>query len=646
VNADALPLAPSHPTTAANRSRPWLAALVILLLTVAAYAPILRAGYIWDDGQHVFNNSLLRTTQGLQKLWLVRTALPQYYPLTHTFFWIEFHLWGTDPLGYHAVNLILHVCNAALVWMILRRLSIPGALLAAIFFAVHPINVETVGWISERKNTLSSFFYLLSFLAYLQFEKPSRARTNWYLLSLLLFVCSLLSKSVSCTLPAALLLITWWRDGRLRLRTLITVVPFFAVGLVLGLNTAYLERTRVTASGPEWRFASTIPGEVVARCLIAGRAVWFYLAKLLIPYPLMFEYPRWHIDISIVWQYAFPAGALLLLLSLFLLRNCIGRGPLTAALFFVGTLFPALGFANLYPMRYSFVADHFQYMAMIGPLALIAAGLRKLSLERTSDLLPPALLVAALMLLTFWRTFAFQNEETLYADSISKNPNGWMTQGNYGSILLAQGKLDEATPHLLISLRLHPINPVVADALGHVAEQRKQYSTAIAWYRRSIECEPTYGIAHFDLASVLDSRHQITEALSEYQAAITLAPNHAPARLDYGVLLAQQGDYADAAAQFRQAMRIDSNSLLPRRDLIAALERSGQLDEAADQVQELIEKAPNDALAYNNLGLIETARHHNTAAMAAFGHALTLNPQLTEARQHLDVLIARSATQP
>jgi tetratricopeptide (TPR) repeat protein len=646
VNADALPLAPSPPPANANSIRPWHAVLLILAVTVAAYFPILRAGYIWDDSQHVTNNLLLRTPDGLQTLWLVRTALPQYYPLTHTFFWIEFHLWGIHPLGYHAVNLLLHACNAALVWMILRRLAIPGALLAAILFAVHPVNVETVGWISERKNTLSSFFYLLSFLAYLRFEKASHARTNWYLLSLLLFIGSLLSKSVSCTLPAALLLILWWRDGRVRIGTVLSLVPFFAVGLVLGLNTAYLERTRVTASGPEWRFASTIPGEVVARCLIAGRAIWFYLTKLLVPYPLMFEYPRWHIDDSVAWQYAFPIAAILLLVSLFRLRNHIGRGPLTAALFLIGTLFPALGFANLFPMRYSLVADHFQYMAMIGPLALVGAGLTKLSPRSVGKYLPPELLVTGLMALTFVRTFAFQNEATLYADSISKNPNGWLSQSNYGALLAGEGKTDEAIPHLMMGLELHPINPVVADYLGNIAAHKNRYDEAVAWYRRSIAWDPKYGIAHYDLAGLLEGRGDIAGARREYQAAVALSPNHAPAHLNYGVLLGGQGDYADAAIQFGEAVRIDSRSVLARRDLIAALEHGGQLDEAAVQIQHLIEMAPNDALAYNNLGLVETARHHTTAAMAAFSHALTLNPQLGEARQHLDALITRSATQP
>ena len=639
-------VSPSPATPIITRLRPCLPAILILLLTVIAYLPILHAGYIWDDNRHITLNTLLRTTDGLRTLWINRTALPQYYPLTHTFFWVEYHLWDDHPLGYHAVNLLLHACNACFVWLILRKLSVRGALLAAILWAVHPVNVETVGWIAERKNTLSGFFYLLSLLAYLRLEEESPRRALWYLLSLALFISSLLCKSVTCTLPAAVLLISWWRHSRLRLRDVIALLPFFAIGALLGLNTAYLERTRVTASGPEWRFASTIPGEIVARCLIAGRAVWFYLSKLLLPYPLMFEYPRWHIDISAAWQYAFPASAALALIALFVLRKRLTRGPLTCMLFFVGTLFPALGFANLYPMRFSFVADHFQYLASIGPLTLLAAGISNLSRRRVGDFLRAEILIAGLMALTFARTFAYQDELTLYADSISKNPNGWLCQTNYGALLGSKGDLDDATAHLMAGLRLHPINAVAADELGKIAEIRKQDQDAADWFQRAIEMDPKVGTPHYDLAQLLEKQGNAAGALREYQLAVDLQPNHAPAHLSYGVLLAAESDYAQAAKQFEEAVRIDPASTLARRDLIAALERCGQLGEAADQIHELLRRLPNDALLYNKLGLVETARHHTAPAIAAFSHALALDPQFTESRQHLDALLAQTATKP
>jgi Flp pilus assembly protein TadD len=641
----------SNPLTLAAggsaRVSSWATAAAIAIITIVAYLPILHAGYIWDDNKHITANLLLRNVAGLHKMWRDRLALPQYYPLTHTFFWIEYHLWGARPLGYHAVNLRLHAANAIFVWMILRQLGVRGALLAAILFAVHPVNVETVGWISERKNTLSGFFYLLCFLAYLQFDRQSsNNRPLWYALSLLLFVSSLLCKSVTCTLPAAVLLILWWRNRRLRLGDLIATLPFFVIGALLGLHTAYLERTHLAASGPEWRFASTWPGEVVARFLIAGRDVWFYLTKLLIPYPLMFEYPRWHINIGTPWQYAFPASLLLMLIALLLLRNRIGHGPITCILFFVGTLFPALGFANLYPMRFSFVADHFQYLASIGPLTLIAAGITKRSTRMTGDIVPAEIIVAGLMFLTFVRTFAFQSEGKLYADSLSKNPNGWMSQTNFGAILGSEGDLNEAAKHLMLALQIHPNNAVAADKLGMIAEVHKQDDDAFAWFHRAIQMEPTLGAPHYDLACLLEKRGEIAGAIEQYRLAIQYQPNNAPAHLDYGLILASADCYADAVKQLKEVVRIDPASALARHDLITILERSGQLDQALEQIHELLLMTPRDALLYNNLGLVETARHHADAATAAFRRALTLDPSLIDARQHLTVLIAPDTTKP
>jgi tetratricopeptide (TPR) repeat protein len=636
-------------TLPAKRHSHWFPALLIFLVTIAAYLPIWRAGFIWDDDSNITSNRLLRDLDGLQKLWTDPTALPQYYPLTHTFLWLDYHLWGYQPLGYHLENLLIHAGSATLAWIILKRLAVPGALFAALLFAVHPVNVETVGWASERKNTLSCFFYLLSLLSYLRFDQErslaSPRRSTWYFLSLTLFFCSLLCKTVSCTLPAAILLILWWRDNRVRLRDVVLLLPFFAVGIILGLETAHLERTHVGAFGHDFRFAPTMPGEVIARCLIAGRAVWFYLLKLILPYPLMFEYPRWQIDISTPWQYLFPLSAVIVLLTLFLLRNRITRGPLVGMLFFVGTLFPALGFADVFPMRYSFVADHFQYLATLGPLTLVAAALSQVPTRPAIKFFPMVLAIVFLGVLTFSRCFAFQNLTALYTDSISKNPNGWMTQTNYGVILKDRGDVDEGKSHLLIGIRLHPANAAAAANLGQLAEASKQYDQAIDWFGRAIEVEPTEGSWHYELARLLEKRGDGTGAKREYQSAVTLAPNHAPAHLDYGVFLANQADYEQAVTQFKAAVRIDPASSRARRDLIAALERSDHFDQAAEQIHILLQKLPDDAKLYYDLGLVETARHQTGPAMAAFSHALVLNPQMTQARHQLDALTTQPATQ-
>jgi hypothetical protein len=373
----------------------WATAIVVL--TLFAYSPVMEAGYIWDDDDYITQNQTLRSLEGLQKIWTERGAVPQYYPMVHTTYWIEYHLWGLNPKGYHVVNIILHGLNAILVGLILRQLQFPGYVLAAFLFAVHPVHVESVAWITERKNVLSGLFYLSSFIVFTKcfpaaFAGSRRGEINtaapadhrisringlFYFFSLLLFVCALLSKTVTSSLPAALLLVMWWKRGRISWRPILALLPFFVLGVLLSLNTVWMEKNHVRAQGFEWSFS------FVERCLIAGRALWFYAGKLFYPVKLSFIYPRWEINAQALWQYIFPVAALLVAAVFWKMRVKIGRGPLVAICFFGGTLLPALGFIDFYPMRYSFVADHFQYLASLGLIILGAGAFQALQLIKT-----------------------------------------------------------------------------------------------------------------------------------------------------------------------------------------------------------------------------------------------------------------------
>ena len=302
----------------------------------------------------------------MYRIWFELGATQQYYPLLHSAFWVEHNLWGDATLGYHLVNILLHAAAAVMVALVLRRLSVPGAYLAAAVFALHPVHVESVAWITELKNTLSIVFYLGAVLSYLAFDRTRK--TRWWLGALGLFVLGLMSKTTAATLPAALLVIFWWQRGRLSWqRDVRPLAPFFVLGLLAGLLTAWVERKLIGAEGAAFDLT------IVERCLLAGRAIWFYLGKLFWPTELIFIYPRWQVSQAVWWQYLFPAAALLLLAGLWALRRRC-RGPLAGLLFFVGTLLPALGFCNVYPFLYSFVADHFQYLASLGPITLAAAG--------------------------------------------------------------------------------------------------------------------------------------------------------------------------------------------------------------------------------------------------------------------------------
>ncbi len=386
------------------RCKAWLLALTLLAATFIAYQPVWHAGFIWEDDDYVTKNQALHSVDGLQRIWSTPGTTHQYYPLVFTSFWVEYHLWRLQPFGYHLVNVILHAVNAVLLWRVLRRLGLPGAWWAAAIFALHPVNVESVAWITERKNTLSGLFYLLAALAWLRFRPLTAGETSrtpewrFYWVALGLFACALLSKTVTCSLPAVLVLLIWWKTGRLEKRDGLALAPWFVLGAASGLMTRWMER-RLGASGAPWELS------FVQRCLVAGRALWFYAGKLIWPHDLTFSYPRWRVDAGVVWQYSFPLAALAVVAALWKVRSRIGRGPLVAVLFFAITLVPALGFFDVFPFRYSYVADHFQYIASLGLIALGAALVGRAAMYfRAPAMLPgfAAVILPLLMILT-WR---------------------------------------------------------------------------------------------------------------------------------------------------------------------------------------------------------------------------------------------------
>ncbi len=351
------------------RVRFWWTAVLIVGLTLVAYWPALQGKPLWDDDAHLTKPEL-QSISGLGRIWTDPHATQQYYPLLHSAFWFEHAAFGDATLGYHLANVLLHATDAILLVLILTRLGIPGAPLAGLLFAVHPVCVESVAWISEQKNTLSLAFYLLSALAYLKFDalRGRRQASRYYALALVLFVFALLAKTVTATLPAALLVVFWWQRGRLGWkRDVLPLVPWFALAAVCGAVTAVVERKLIGAEGAQFDLT------LVERCLLAGRVVWFYLGKLVWPADLAFIYRRWNVGADAgAWTLALAAAALLTA-ALWLVRGR-SRGPLAAWLFFVGSLFPALGFFNVYPFVFSFVADHFQYLACIGILTGASAG--------------------------------------------------------------------------------------------------------------------------------------------------------------------------------------------------------------------------------------------------------------------------------
>lgn len=567
--------------------------MVIVAAVVVAYSPAFVAGFIWDDDAYVTRNAALRSLDGLRRIWFEPGAVPQYYPLVFTTFWIEHRLWGLDATGYHAVNVLLHAANAVLVGRILRVAGFRAAWPAAAVFALHPVHVESVAWITERKNVLSAFFYLLSLLVYLRAKQAVERResgfASWgHAAALGLFVCALFAKTVTCSLPVAILLLVFWQDGRITRAETLRVAPFFAVGLALALVTVWMESTHVGARGADWDLS------FLQRCTIAGRAVWFYVFKLLWPTNLTFVYPRWNVAVD-------PFGLLaalsvpVVLVALAAWRRRIGDGPLLAALYFVTTLFPALGFVNVFPMRYTFVADHYQYLGSLGVIVLacgsLAWGVRSARLRQA--VLPAGLgVIAVLGVLTFRQAQIYRDAETLWRDTIAKDPSSWMAHNNLGLLLAGRGDLAGAISHYEAALKAKPDDAFAANNLGQAWAARGEMARAGEYLERAVRLDPFNAEARVNLGNLHATSGRLDAAAEQYRAALRIRPSYPDAHGNLANVLALQGDREAALAEYQQALRIDpdyADAWFNRGIVLAQL---GRREEAAESLRAALRLRP------------------------------------------------------
>jgi tetratricopeptide (TPR) repeat protein len=634
-----MPQPAADPDSNLPRRNIRLGILSIVFGALLVYIPAMRAGFIWDDPDYVINNATLRSFNGLIEMWTQPGSLPQWYPLVHTTYWIEYHLWGLWPTGYHIDNVLLHIVSALLLWRLLRMLRVPGAWLAAAIFAVHPVQVESVAWITERKNVLSGVFYFLSLITYLQFDAARDApvtqrRGRLYYVSLLLFVAALLSKSVVATLPATLLVIFWWKRGTIRWRDIRPLIPFFVIGIGLGLLTAYLEVHKVGARSDK---IVELNLSAVQRVLIAGRAVCFYFGKLIVPWPLVFIYPQWKpIGPAIWWQWLFPIFVVVAILSLVLLRNRIGRGPAAAVMVFCGTLFPALGFLNVYPMRFSYVADHFQYHAAAAMITLLAALLCRYASQFGRIVLIP------LAAITLIRTHDYHDAQTLWYATLRRNPDSWMVHTNLGKVLVERGEQTgderffiEAAKQYEIALGL---DPNIHDTHANVATmmaRKGDDAGAIAEFERALAIHPYFAPAYYGLGQVYQRQGKLDLGMEMYQKAIEISPDYPLANYSIARILEQQGDTLGAIDHYRKAVAGMPEDADARYNLGTCLLRVRLYPEAVYNLQHAVRIRPDWAQAWTNLGAGQLFSGHPQDAIASFQSALAVSPNFTPAQQGL-----------
>ena len=617
--------------------RDWLRALLLLAAVFLTYQPVWYAGFIWDDDAHITANPCIIGPLGLKEIWT--TSAAWYYPLSLTTFWIEHALWGLAPLPYHLVNVLLHGACAVTLWQVLRSLQVPGAWLGAALWALHPAEVETVAWVTELKNTQSTLFYLLAIFFFIRGLKL-RTKTHEALfhrndaIVLLFSLLAMTSKTSTVVLPLVLCLCAWWTEARWSWRTMARTIPIFALSLLASAITVWTVQLNATHDH------SLGTRSLLDRLIVSGDVFWFYLGKIIWPSPLIFIYPRWEIHANSVLSYLPVLAAVILMATLWAQRNVWSRPAFFALAYFLIALLPVLGLIDQYFWRYSFVGDHFQYLASMGPLALIGAALSLL----LNSLFPKRLqlqcsICAALFvvpsLLSWRQSRIYETEETLWADTLAKNPGCPLASNNLGNILLRKGRVEEAIALFRKSISIHDSGPDIHNSLGNALLELNQPDNAIAEYRNALKIDPANFGAYNNLGITYAQNGQANEAMIQYEKALEINPHYADAHNNLGNVLLQSGLPDDAIAQFQMALSTSPLDADAHNNLGWALLKKGQIDSAISHFQQAIDLAPTDLKARNNLGIALAQSGHLAEAIAQFQQALQINPRDPNAQNNL-----------
>jgi protein O-mannosyl-transferase len=592
---------------------------LLVFSSFLAYWPALNGMFILDDDTYLTNNRLIVAPDGLYQFWLTTEAL-DYYPVSNSTLWLEWRVWGINPTGYHVTNLLLHIVVALLFWVILAKLSIPGAFLAALLFAVHPVNVESVAWIAQRKGLLALVFFLLSILCYLREEEHDRNGHGeprgfasvglWYWISLLAFSLAMLSKGSVAILPLVLLLIIWWRR-QITLGDSLRTAPFFVVAVLLTTVHIFFQHRGLSEAIRSDSFAQRLAG--------AGAVVWFYLSKALLPNDLIFVYPKWQIQTG-DWRWWLPLAAAVALTTVLVWQRSSwwGRPLLFAWAFFCFALVPVMGFSDVGFMKQSLVADHYQYIAVLGVVALVAASW-KTWLDRTREEIKSSIfvcaviLVGALTFLSWQQSRLYESGTTLYGATLQKNPESWMIHNDLGVELAKTGHLEEATEH----------------------------------FHQALNLRPDYADAYNNLVRALLRAGRKQEAIEQLQQASRLMPEFAEANNYLGEILFQDGRTLEAIEQFEQAIQLTPDNAIIHNRLGTALMVVGQLPEAIKHFEKTLQINPNDLVAYNNLAwILATAPSDHIRdpgrAVALAKKAVELDPTVAFAYNTLGVACYRA----
>lgn len=623
---------------AVAKPRPlFVPGLVLAGLALLAYLPALGGTFLWDDDNFLTANPLIHAADGLRRFWLTGQAA-DYWPLTSSTLWAEWRLWGLHPLGYHATNIALHLVCVLLLWRVLARLGVPGAFWGALLFAVHPVNVESVAWITQRKNLVAMVFFLLSVRWFLAGERDYR----WRAPSVVAFALAMLGKGSVAPLPLVLAGIIAWRR-RLRGRDFRDLAPYFVIAVVLAWVNVRFE----THDYAPFRTAGFLE-----RLLGAAAAIWFYLGKALWPADLSFVYPQWTIRIGdpAWWAPLAAAAGLTAVLWRFRRRSAWVRGGLFAWGYFCVMLGPALGFTDVGFMKFSLVADHYQHLALLGVTAFagaaLAAGVARLDPALRFLGWAGAGLAAAILLgLTVRQNRIYADPERLYSVALERSPASALAHNNLGVVLAEQpGRQREAEAQFAAAMQADPAMAEAHYNLGNLLVRAPDgLPRAVDEFAAAVRLNPRVAALRNNLGRALAASGQPEEAIPEFRAAARLAPAWAAPHINLANTLAARPDGAAAAAEeYAAALRLDPRNVEAENNLanvLAAL--PGRQADAVAHYEAALRLAPGLARVHANLAAVLAELGRTAQARAEYDAALRLDPELAAARAGREALPAR-----
>jgi len=572
---------------------------VIFLAVFLSYLPVLNAGFIWDDDTFLTENPLISAKDGLFRFWF-SSEPPDYFPLTSSTLWIEWRLWGNRARGYHVVNVLLHIMSSILLWLVLRELKIPGAFLAGLIFGVHPVAVESVAWITERKNTLPMVFYMLTLYLYIRFQKTSHR--GFYGFSLASFLLALLSKTSVAMLPFVLIGCAWWMKKKVTLKDIKGIVPFFIVSFALSLVTIWFQYNRAIG-------ADVVRDDVfLSRLVIAGRAVWFYVYKAFLPIGLSFVYPRWKADVGNPASYI-PVLLIIGSYAVFLWkRESWGRAFVFGWGYYLINLFPVLGFFNIYFMKYSLVADHWQYTSLAGIIAL-ATGLFSRFLYRKDKKGKHILFgfgglaVLIFMGMSYRQCLIYKDAESLWKDTLKKNPEAGLAHHNLAKMRQEKGRREEAIRHYRKAMELLPGDMLVPYNLANTLREQGNPQQAIEYYKKSLEINPRFYHALNNLGIAYTENGENQKALESFSGVMELEPAFIEPYINTANLMARKKMFDQAITYYGKALEIDDGNPNAHGNLGNVLAELGRHEEAIRHYEKALEADPGNPVITRNLKL-------------------------------------------